>query len=120
MRKVLLFLVIISFWAVSPAQAEDVTIDKLNQRIEANPDDGHAYYLRAQMYKDRKHYIRAIMDYDKAIEIEPNATYYFLRAGVYEDLKQYPRAIQDYDKAIELEPGNSFFIYIRGSAYANL
>ena len=59
---------------------------------------GAAYYYLGQ-------YQRAIEDYDKAIQLDPDyATAYYNRGGSYSDLAQYQRAIEGFDKAIQLDP----------------
>ena len=51
---------------------------------------------------------RAIEDYDKAIELDPNdAEAYNDRGSSYHRLGQNERAIEDYDEAIKLDPDNA-------------
>ena len=62
---------------------------------------GASYYNVGQ-------YQRAIEDYDKAIELDPNNDRtYQQRGDCYVELGQYQRAIEDYGKAIELDPNNA-------------
>jgi tetratricopeptide (TPR) repeat protein len=50
-------------------------------------------------------YERAIEDYNKTIELDPNyAEAYNNRGNAYSGLKEYERAIEDYNKTIELDP----------------
>ena len=54
-----------------------------------------------------KEYKKAIDDYSKAIDIEPeNAEYYCNRGRVYSIIGEYDKALADYGRAIELEPNN--------------
>ena len=58
--------------------------------------------------KTQEDYIRAISDYTKSIELDPNnVDTYLLRAESKRNLKDYSGAIADYTKAIELNPNNA-------------
>ena len=67
-----------------------------------------AYTNRGVAYNDLKQYERAISDYNKAIELNPNfALAYNNRGWAYYCLKKYQQALKDFDKAIELNPNNT-------------
>ena len=52
-----------------------------------------------------KQYERAIQDFDKAIQLNPNYDKaYNNRGGAFYNLGQYARAVQDFGKALELKP----------------
>ena len=55
-------------------------------------------------YEHVGQYDKAIADYTKAIELEPDDLNYKNRADCYKEMKQYEKAIVDYTKAIELNP----------------
>ena len=79
-----------------------------------------AYILRGVAYDSIGEYGRAIQDFDKAIELEPNdAETYCNRGNAYTNKGEYDRAIQDYDKVIELEPKHVEAHAHRGAAYGN-
>tara|TARA_R110002020_G_scaffold108015_3_gene250616 strand:+ start:2154 stop:2657 length:504 start_codon:yes stop_codon:yes gene_type:complete len=60
-------------------------------------------------------YKGAIVDYTKAIELDPNmAVLYFNRAISREELKDYQGAVYDYSQAIELSPDLPFVYLSRG------
>ena len=62
-------------------------------------------YLKSGCGKDaNKNYMGAIMDFNKAIEIEPTALAYFLRGLSKNHLEDYRGCIADMTKAIEIEP----------------
>ena len=66
-------------------------------------------------------YEKAIEDYNKAIELDPNlAGVYYNRGNAYFYLKQYEKAIEDFDKAIELNPNNAYAYNNRGLAREKL
>ena len=80
----------------------------------------YAYVLRGLLHVDMDQFDRAIADYDRAIEIEPDlAAFYQSRAEAYAKNDERNRAIADYDKAAELIPKDSASFYLlRGNAYA--
>src|SRR5262249_21231244 len=59
---------------------------------------------RAKMYKAVGQLEKAVPDYSKVIELEPdNSAAWRNRAKTYRDLRQYEKAINDYSKAIALD-----------------
>ena len=60
----------------------------LNQCIKKNPTDWYSYNYRAMLFSFRNLPQKAIKDYDKAIEIYPNAASYYNRAEAKKLLKQ--------------------------------
>jgi len=68
-----------------------------------------------------KDFNSAIINYTKAIELDPkHVPAYNSRGIAYDDLKKYPEAIADYTKAIELDPKFADAYYNRGLAYKSL
>ncbi len=79
------------------------------------------YNNRGNSYGDLGQHERAIEDYDKAIEINPEyAAAYYNRGNSYGDLGQHERAIEDYDKAIEINPEYAAAYSNRGNSYGDL
>lgn len=63
-------------------------------------------------------YKEAILDYTKAIGVDPNdANAYYNRGYVYIEMRKYKLAIADLDKAIEIDPGTAASYHVRGIAY---
>lgn len=88
---------------------------KLYDEVLKFGEYAEAYNNRGNVYQILKQYERAIQDYNKALELNPNLAEAYNNRGflcMYE-LKQYERAIQDFDKAIQLDTK-----YI--TSYANL
>ncbi len=80
-----------------------------------------AYYNRGGAYGNLNQHERAIEDYNKAIDSNPNlAEAYTNRGNAYVRLNQYEWAIEDYNKAIELNPNFAEAYTNRGSAYVGL
>ena len=66
-------------------------------------------------------YEKAIVDYTKAIELDPKSTHaYSERGRAYGNFKQYEKAIADYTQVIQLEPTDAYAFFNRGLAYIRL
>ena len=76
------------------------------------------YDARGVLYTMRGDYAQAILDYNRALEI--NTKYgnaYNNRGNIHYSQGKYAQAISDYDKAIEQNPKNSEAYTNRGNAY---
>ncbi len=61
---------------------------------------------------------KAIAEFNKAIEIDPNfADAYSRRGAAYSNKSDYDRAIKDFNKAIELDPKHEVALLNRASVY---
>ena len=79
------------------------------------------YNTRGRSYSELGKNERAIEDYDKAIELDPDDDGAYNNRGFsYRRLGQYQRAIEDFDKAIELDPNFAGAYNNRGFSYRNL
>ena len=75
------------------------------EKIDSN--DAAAYNNRGIAYRRLKQYERAIHDYNKAIELNPEfAGAYYNRGLAYYDLKQYEKEQEDYEMALEFDPNH--------------
>jgi len=76
------------------------------------------HFNRGVAYRGLKDYKKAIEDYDKAIEINPQyAKAYNNRGVAYGKLKEYKKAIEDFDKAIKINPQYAAAYNNLGKAY---
>jgi tetratricopeptide (TPR) repeat protein len=76
------------------------------------------YCLRGGAYHERKDYNKAIEDYTKAIDLDPNyARAYSSRGDAYHCKENYNKAIEDYTKAIALDPNLANAYFERGCVY---
>ena len=61
-----------------------------------------------------------MVDYNKAIELEPdNADFYWYRGYFFSQIGEYENALADYNKAIELDPDDLNFLFERAKLYNN-
>lgn len=73
--------------------------------IELNPENDHAYIIRAIGYKRTGKLEKAVADYTKAIAIDPErADTYVLRSTIYFYLGRDDLAMRDACKAVSLDP----------------
>jgi tetratricopeptide (TPR) repeat protein len=80
--------------------SKTIKID-INKAVELNPNSGKFYFIRAGTWGYKSNPDKAISDYTKAIELDPdNVNAYCARAIVYQFFKNEPRkALEDYQKA---------------------
>lgn len=65
-----------------------------------------AYYDRANAWREKSEYDRAIADYDLAIRLRPDFADAFVNRGIaFYGKRQFDRAVEDDDAAIRLKPG---------------
>ena len=69
-------------------------------------------------YADKEQWDEAIIEYSKAIELDPEfAPSYYCRGLAYHGKGDLDRAIADFDKAINLNPEFALAYFCRGFAY---
>jgi len=90
----------ISYFELAEKIGENNKIkEKVREKLVA------AYNNWGVAHHELKQHEKAINDYNKAIELNPNlAEAYYNRGSAYRELKQYEKAITNYNKAIELNP----------------
>ena len=92
-------------------------IERLTERIEANPHDTEALGVRGLAYSELGKHRRAAEDYGGVIALDPgNAGVHLDRARAYAKLEEHRLAVEDYDAAIRLAPGDAVAHYSRGRA----
>ena len=91
-------------------------LSQVNQTISAE-----TYFRRGYACYDLGLYDLAIVNYDKAIQLEPNDTNAYINRGIAKaNLGQHFAAISDYNKAIQLKPGDAIAYSSRGTVKAEL
>jgi tetratricopeptide (TPR) repeat protein len=82
--------------------------------LKSNPNDTseknflkNAYYIRGMMFMSKKEFIRAIKDFDEAINNEPNFVYALIkRVQLNLKVENYDQAIKDCEKLIQIKPND--------------
>jgi len=94
---------------------------RIHRRIQISDRNGliaMIYNSRGAAYGAKGEHDRAILDYNKAIEINPrDAQPYNNRGNAYQNKGEYDRAILDYNKAIEINQKFALAYCNRGIAY---
>lgn len=76
-----------------------------DDEVSKNDSYALAYYSRGVAYYTNKEWDKAMADYSRTIEIDPNYTdAYFNRAIYYDNSGQFDKAIADYSRAIAINP----------------
>jgi len=70
---------------------------------------------KGHAYSTLKNYDRALNDFKKVTEIEPNnACIFRARGTIYRRLEQYANASNDFNKLLEIEPNDAWALRERG------
>ena len=83
-------------------------------------DKAITYQNRGAAYSETGKYEQAILDFNKAIELNPlHSVFYWSRGRIYRKQGANERAILDFNKTIELKPDDALAYYERGVVYAS-
>ncbi|MFC0515133.1 tetratricopeptide repeat protein [Mucilaginibacter angelicae] len=96
----------------------DSSIENCNRALIFYPGSARGYYVRGSAYQLKANYDQAIIDYNKAIELD--SVYldaYFNRGNAYKIKANYDQAIIDYNKVIKMAPTYVDAYNNRGSVY---
>jgi tetratricopeptide (TPR) repeat protein len=96
----------------------------VNEWLDVNPSNHHAYFDRHYAWMKIGDPRRAIVDLDKAVELNPSVASFFARALVHRHLGQYHQARKDLDRGEALDPkeweADVFGLYYQADTHARL
>ena len=99
-------------------------IEIITQKIKYYPKDINLYFERANALYKLKNFKTALLDYNKAIELDPNnANIYYQRGLLQKDRWVYGQkydAIKDFTKAIEIDSNKAEYYFQRGLCYEEI
>ena len=100
----------------------DIRLQGCTNLIDANSQTGDdlavIYTNRGNAHRDKGDFDKAVVDFDRAIQINPNfTTAYYNRGLAYRVTGNVDAAIADDDKAIEIKPDFAIAYYVRANAY---
>jgi Flp pilus assembly protein TadD len=99
--------------AVAIAEAGDI----YSELIEAQPEEGRFYTLRAASWWALNEPGKALADFDKAIELGYAQAHAYASRGLFHASSgDYDKAIADYDQALELDPEDLSLLINRAAA----
>jgi tetratricopeptide (TPR) repeat protein len=91
-----------------------------HRRVQANPKDTWALFMRGAGWLEKKEPDNAIQDFNECIRLDPtDAAAYNYRGRAWSAKKDYDRAIRDYDKALRLDPKDSAAFNNRGNTWSD-
>ncbi len=97
-----------------PETPEEVTPPSPGPDIEAAN-----YHHRAAIYLNMGEYDKAILEYNKALELDPAHTpAYYDRGLAFAQRQQYAEALADFSQVLALNPRHADALYNRGLVYA--
>lgn len=86
--------------------------------ISSSIQKARVFYDFGNNYYSKNEYDKAIIEFTKAIEVNPlHSNPYYARGRAYYYKQDYDKAIADYTKAIEIDPQNASAYNNRGLAY---
>jgi tetratricopeptide (TPR) repeat protein len=96
----------------------------VNQWIEGNPDNSHAYFDRHFAWMRIGEPQRALEDLNKVVELAPEPVAFRSRGEVYRHLGEYHKALEDFDRAEALNPekwkDDAFGLLFQADCHARL
>ncbi|MGF1637890.1 MAG: tetratricopeptide repeat protein [Cyclobacteriaceae bacterium] len=99
----------------------ELALKHLSQAILKKPDVATAYNMRGVVYFEMHDYLKAIQNYDKAIQCD-SSDYksWYNRGNARYHLNDHSRALQDFNKAISIKPSIADIYLNRGNTYYQL
>lgn len=91
----------------SDTSISDPSIDRINARLQENPNDASLYAARAGVYYEKEGYDQAIKDLEKAISLDSSQIeFYHVLADIYLDYYKSRLALNVLEDATRRFPGN--------------
>jgi len=98
-----------------------ISIDLLNEILNADPDDRMALLARGSVYLKMNHAEDAIKDFNEALRLNPNHSKgYHLRGLAREILGDDGAALKDFTRAIEIDSEYGAAYYSRATLLAKM
>ncbi len=117
MRNNILYLIIFVIFSLNcthqksdekKIKSEDISIEKINQKILANPDNADLYNDRAKIYLELKQTNNALSDINRALTINTKkAEFYCTLSDIYFSMGKVVKSGDALDKALSIEPDNT-------------
>ncbi len=107
--------------ALSALLSQSTRVEPVEQWHKRELIRAYAYFMLGKTKFAAKDYDNAMIDLDKAIQMNPKFIYAYYARGIAKfELGDYNGAIADYDKYIELNSGDADAYYRRGEAKKTL
>lgn len=94
------------------AEMEKSALKDFDIALNMDSTIASAYWLKAQIYKTRQQYGKAMELYNAGVRVAPdNHFLYRLRGNLFQEMKNYEAAIADYTKALQYKSTLNVLIY---------
>ena len=91
-----------------------------NDTVLKSPNKQRPYHNRGKAYQAEGKYAQAILDYNRAIQIDPTVLDTYNNLGnSHQGVGDFDQAVSDYTKALGIDPLNEEAYYGRGNALRN-
>jgi tetratricopeptide (TPR) repeat protein len=95
--------------------------EKPIERVPLPQETAETYFNRGVESSQKGDFKKAVSDYNKAIDVNPEFVVAYLNRGfTYSKMGEYEKAISDYNKAIEINPRYAKAYYNRGFLYRKM
>lgn len=107
--------------AARPKSNTDLKLQQALDYVKNTPEKAVGWANLGDVYKGKRMYSDAILNYKKAISIEPGkAELYNLIGVTYSESGDSQKALDNYKKACDLDKSNTFYMYQLGQQYLKM
>jgi tetratricopeptide (TPR) repeat protein len=99
---------------------EEYSLDKLNQAIAQNPEEPRLYHERGVRLAETGADAKALADFQRALEMQPNAERYYRCGLILSRQGQFYEALEQLNGALERDPDHDAAKAERAMVYANI
>jgi tetratricopeptide (TPR) repeat protein len=104
------------YYEYRAAEESDTLLELCNKKLEANPGNAKALFIRASLLLKRQNYKAAADDYQELVRQNPNDVNALYNAGcAYEKLQEWDLAISFFSAVLKIDPNNASSAYARAS-----
>ena len=101
--------------SMDPANIEKL-ITVCSRKLELEPSNRKALFIRASSYLKKGHYFDAQEDCNELIALDKDyAGAYYIRGYAFEKLNEFGAALADYSKVLEIDPFYVNAVFARGA-----
>jgi len=98
----------------------DESLKNLQTALKLDRNSAEANFWMGYYYREKKENDKAIIGYEKAIELKPDYEEAYVILGVLFSAKKDPKALDYYNSAIRLNPHDTAAIYDKGKYYQDI
>ena len=98
----------------------DESIKNLEAALKLDRNNPDAYFWLGYALREQKENDKAIMSFQKAVELKPDYEQAYVILGLLYSAKKDPKALEYYSSAIRLNPHDTAAIYDKGKYYQDI